>query len=163
MDALRVAKVERVVLERTTRAPPHTRVHVEGTLHLTPHHLIFRPSAAAVAKSVPGGNAAATTAAATDESTEGTADAQPIPQAEAAAKEIWVPYPTINVLQRLPQSPSGRYPLLVGTKTFDTYTLLFERDREGGAEDVWQSVKDCAVARECLRELVQQHTGTGNR
>lgn len=41
---------------------------------------------------------------------------------------------------------------------FDTYVILFERDREGGAEDVWQSVKDCAVASELFfllpRELV---------
>jgi hypothetical protein len=140
-----------VVLERTTRAPPHTRVHVEGTLHLTPHHLIFRPSAAAVitpasAADDEGGDISSARAATAD-GPESANDAQPIPQAEAAAKEVWVPYPTINLLQRLPQSPSGMYPLLVGTKTFDTYTLLFERDREGGAEDVWQSVKDCAVAR----------------
>lgn len=126
-----MAKVERVVLERTTDTPPHTRVQVEGTLHLTPHHLIFRPSAATPASP-----------------TASSSSAPPIPEAETSASEVWVPYPTINVLQRLPQSAGGKYPLRVGTKTFDTYTLMFEKDREGGAEDVWQSVRDCAVARE---------------
>jgi len=172
MDALRVAKVERVVLERTTRAPPHTRVHVEGTLHLTPHHLIFWPSAAPTVTSPPRRSSVAlpseTAVAAARVSVEKTSprpsvEGNTAAQAAATAtkevkevheeaqesKEVWIPYPTINVLQRLPQAPSGRYPLLVGTKTFDTYTFLFERDREGGAEDVWQSVRDCAVTREC--------------
>jgi hypothetical protein len=134
-----------VVLERTTREPPHTRVHVEGTLHLTPHHLIFHPTSAA---STSAASASVNTSANPDAGSISASDASgtSAPEAEAAT-EVWVPYPTINVLQRLTQAPSGRYPLLVGTKTFDTYTLLFERDREGGAEDVWQSIKGCAVAR----------------
>lgn len=128
MDGLRVAKVERVVLEGTSRCPPHDRIWVQGTLHLTPHHLFFSPDAAA--------NAAASSVE------------KPGPTSAESSDEIWVPYPTINVLQRLPQSAAGKYPLLVGTKTFDTYTLLFEKWGEGGAEDVWFSVRDCAVTRE---------------
>ncbi|BEJ12617.1 hypothetical protein CspHIS471_0210770 [Cutaneotrichosporon sp. HIS471] len=119
MDGLRVAKVESAVLEGTARHPPHARLHIEGTLHLTPHHLFFSPSS-------PG------------------ADVEK-PRATETEEEIWIPYPTINVLQRLPQSAAGKYPLLVGTKTFDNYTLLFEKWGEGGAEDVWASVRDCAV------------------
>lgn len=127
MDGLRVAKVERVVLEGTARSPPHNRIWVQGTLHLTPHHLFFAPDAAA---------------------NEASDVAKPGPKAAESSDEIWIPYPTINVLQRLPQSASGKYPLLIGTKTFDTYTLLFEKWGEGGAEDVWYSVRDCAVTRE---------------
>jgi myotubularin-related protein 6/7/8 len=40
------------------------------------------------------------------------------------------------------------YPLQIRTRNFESYVLYFERDREGGAEDVWQSVKDCAVSGE---------------
>ncbi|GMK59286.1 hypothetical protein CspeluHIS016_0703010 [Cutaneotrichosporon spelunceum] len=120
MDGLRVAKVEHVVLEGTARRPPHAHFCIEGTLHLTPHHLFFSPSS-------PG------------------ADDAGKPRATETDEEIWIPYPTINVLQRLPQSAACKYPLLIGTKTFDNYTLLFEKWGEGGAEDVWASVRDCAV------------------
>ena len=61
-------------------------------------------------------------------------------------EEIWIPYPAINLLTRLPQSIEGLYPLRLRTRTFESYLLLFEKDREGGAEDVWLSIKDCAVA-----------------
>ncbi|ORX34963.1 protein-tyrosine phosphatase-like protein [Kockovaella imperatae] len=61
-------------------------------------------------------------------------------------EEIWIPYPAINLLTRLPQSIEGLYPLKLRTRTFETFLFLFEKDREGGAEDVWTSIKDCAVA-----------------
>jgi hypothetical protein len=38
------------------------------------------------------------------------------------------------------------YPLQIRTRTFHSYVLGFEKAMEGGAEDVWLSVKDCAVA-----------------
>lgn len=134
MDALRVAKVERVVLVRTSREPPHTRIRATGTLHLTPHHLFFSPTPVA-------------------SGSEDAGDADDDAAEAAAADEIWVPYPTIIMCQRLPQVAPGLtdaslFPLQVDTKTFDLYTFYFERDREGGAEDVWASVRDCAVARE---------------
>ncbi|ODN73911.1 hypothetical protein L202_07419 [Cryptococcus amylolentus CBS 6039] len=59
--------------------------------------------------------------------------------------EIWIPYPNIALLTRLPQTIYGLYPVQIETKTFESYVLLFNKDREGGAEDVWQSVKDCTV------------------
>ncbi|ORY22975.1 Myotubularin-like phosphatase domain-domain-containing protein [Naematelia encephala] len=62
----------------------------------------------------------------------------------APSSEIWIPYPSITLLTRLPLSLHGLYPLQVRTRTFDNYVLLFERDRS--AEDVWQSVRNCAVA-----------------
>ena len=120
MDAIRVAKVDNVLLERPLPPnPPDTttssRQRLTGTLHLTPHHLIFSPTSSSIA---------------------------------TTSTEIWIPYPTITLLTRLPQSIQGLYPLQIRTRTFESYVLLFEKDREGGAEDVWQSVKDCAVASE---------------
>jgi hypothetical protein len=122
MDAIRVAKVDNVLLERLI--PPSTadglptRSRQTGTLHLTPHHLIFSPP---------------TDAASTSADT-------------SLASELWISYPSITLLTRLPQAISGLYALQIRTRTFDNYVLSFERDRDGGAEDVWQSVKDCAVA-----------------
>jgi myotubularin-related protein 6/7/8 len=52
------------------------------------------------------------------------------------------------LLTRLPATIQGLYPLQIRTRNFESYVLYFERDREGGAEDVWQSVKDCAVSGE---------------
>jgi hypothetical protein len=124
MDAIRVAKVDNVVLERpippSTKDGVPTRSRQTGTLHLTPHHLIFSP---------PHDTASTSSEA-------------------ASTSEIWIPYPTITLLTRLPQSIAGLYPLQIRTRTFGSYVLFFERDRQGGAEDVWQSVKDCAVASE---------------
>lgn len=124
MDAIRVAKVDNVVLERPipplTKDGVPTRSRQTGTLHLTPHHLIFSPPL--------------DTASTSSET--------------ASTSEIWIPYPTITLLTRLPQSIAGLYPLQIRTRTFGSYVLLFEKDRQGGAEDVWQSVKDCAVASE---------------
>ena len=117
MDAIRVAKVDNVIIER--HIPPSssdgsaTVQSLTGTLHLTPHHLIFSPSSSSLA---------------------------------GLTEEIWIPYPIITLLTRLPQNIQGLYPLQIRTRTFESCVLLFERDREGGAEDVWQSVKDCAVA-----------------
>nr|ODN87073.1 myotubularin [Cryptococcus depauperatus CBS 7841] len=59
--------------------------------------------------------------------------------------EVWIPYPNIALLARLPQTIEGRYPIQLETKTFENFVFLFTRDRDGGAEDVWQSVKDCTV------------------
>lgn len=117
MDAIRVAKVDSVILERPLPpSPPETgpsKQRLTGTLHLTPHHLIFSPTSYS---------------------------------STSTSEEIWIPYSTITLLTRLPQSIQGLYPLQIYTRTFESYVLLFERDRERGAEDVWQSVKDCAVA-----------------
>jgi hypothetical protein len=59
--------------------------------------------------------------------------------------ELWVDYPSISLLNRLPQTIGGLYPLQVRTKAFDSWILLFNKERDGGAEDVWQSIRDCAI------------------
>ncbi|WVQ72356.1 hypothetical protein IAR50_001907 [Cryptococcus sp. DSM 104548] len=109
MDALRIARVDGVVLEYSqapqdaAARPTHHRI--TGDLHLTPHHLIFSQSSLST----------------------------------TPHSEIWIPYPNIILLTRLPQTIHGLYPVQIETKTFESYILLFNKDREGGAEDVWQS------------------------
>jgi hypothetical protein len=118
MDSIRIARVDNVTLE--TFAPPNDAGGVpnkerrKGTLHLTPHHLIF-------------------TSTSGFDPTSGEA-------------ETWIPYPSITLLTRLPQTFGGVYPLQIRTRTFHSYVLGFDKAMEGGAEDVWLSVKDCAVA-----------------
>lgn len=128
MDAIRVTKVERVQLDQfvqpTSPDASVSKQRLAITLHLTPHHLIFSPS--------PDGSATTKTRSTLDP--------------RETTDEIWVPYPTITLLTRLPQTIKGLYPLQIRTRNFESYVLSFERDREGGAEDVWQSVKDCAVS-----------------
>lgn len=129
MDAIRVTKVERVQLDRffppnsTSSSVSKRRQNI--ALHLTPHHLIFSPSP--------------------DESSNGPRSRSVLDPRETT-DEIWVSYPSITLLTRLPQTIQGLYPLQIRTRTFESYVLSFERDRDGGAEDVWQSVKDCAVS-----------------
>jgi hypothetical protein len=117
MDNLRVARVDNVTLDALTPPPPDDpsglprKDRSKGTLHLTPHHLIYSPST-------------------------------------SPSDEVWIPYPSIILLTRLPQTFGGVYPLQIRTRTFESYVLGFDKAMEGGAEDVWLSVKDCAVAGE---------------
>jgi myotubularin-related protein 6/7/8 len=142
MDAIRVAKVERVQLDRfipsTQASKPVTRQRLTITLHLTPHHLIFSP--------LPEYSDLTRSKSILDPRNE--------------TDEIWVPYPSITLLTRLPQTIHGLYPLQIRTRNFESYVLSFEKDREGGAEDVWQSVKDCAVSGKLTPELQTQVTLT---
>ena len=142
MDAIRVTKVERVQLDRFVPSSPSrdssssssasaiTKQRQPITLHLTPHHLVFSPTP------TPGAGA----------STPPTEQSRSILDPTQLTDEIWVPYPSITLLTRLPQTLKGLYPLQIRTRNFESYVLNFERDRDGGAEDVWQSVKDCAVS-----------------
>ncbi|WVF66661.1 hypothetical protein IAT40_001402 [Kwoniella sp. CBS 6097] len=129
MDSLRVARVDNVQLDQylsPTSSPSSSsssssssavqtqtpvRHRRTGTLHLTPHHLIFSETSTS----------------------------------KASEPEIWIPYPSITLMTRLPQNIQGLYPVRIETRYFDNYVMSFEKDREAGAEDVWQSVKDSAV------------------
>ncbi|KAF7322631.1 Protein phosphatase [Mycena chlorophos] len=59
-------------------------------------------------------------------------------------KELWVPYPLISLVTRLPQTHQGKTPLTFNTRTFETFSLAFGRDSD--AADVFDSVKDLTVA-----------------
>lgn len=61
-----------------------------------------------------------------------------------AEKEMWVPYPLISLVSRLPQTLHGQCPLTFHTRTFETFSLAFAED--GDALDVFESVKELTVA-----------------
>lgn len=143
MDAIRVTKVERVQLDLFV--PPSltpangskgdsggaavSKQRLSITLHLTPHHLVLVPDTTS-----------------DDEGAVTHSQSRSSLDPTKMTDEIWIPYPSITLLTRLPQTLKGLYPLQIRTRNFESYILGFERDREGGAEDVWQSVKDCAVS-----------------
>ncbi|KAJ7444861.1 protein-tyrosine phosphatase-like protein [Mycena latifolia] len=59
-------------------------------------------------------------------------------------KEMWVPYPLISLVTRLPQTLQGQCPLTFHSRTFETFSLAF--NKEGDASDVFDSVKELTVA-----------------
>ncbi|KAK7037943.1 phosphoinositide 3-phosphatase [Favolaschia claudopus] len=100
MDAIRVSKVEKVACTKNAST-------LNGTIHLTAHHLIFQYE-------------------------------------EAKEKEMWVPYPLISLVTRLPQTMQGQCPLTFHSRTFETFSLAFGKETE--ALDVFESVKELTVA-----------------
>ncbi|KAI9467409.1 phosphatases II [Lactarius psammicola] len=58
--------------------------------------------------------------------------------------EMWVAYPLINHVNRLPQTLSGQCPISFRCRTFETFSLSFEQDAE--ATDVFETVKELTVA-----------------
>ncbi|KAJ7272036.1 protein-tyrosine phosphatase-like protein [Mycena haematopus] len=63
---------------------------------------------------------------------------------DANEKEMWVPYPLISLVTRLPQTLQGQCPLTFHSRTFETFSLGFSRETE--AVDVFDSVKELTVA-----------------
>ncbi|KAG6910294.1 hypothetical protein DXG01_011691 [Tephrocybe rancida] len=62
---------------------------------------------------------------------------------EEAEKEMWVPYPIISLVSCLPQTLQGQYPVNFHTRTFETFSLSFSKDKD--ATDVFESVKELTV------------------
>lgn len=104
-----------------------TGLRVEGTLHLTAHHIIFKhglegsPEQEIWASSLP--------------------LPLQLPRLNASAQ---VPYPLISTVVRLPLSLHGQSPIAFRTRTFEYFTLTFTRDRD--ALDVFESIKELTVA-----------------
>ncbi|KAI5828942.1 phosphatases II [Schizophyllum commune Tattone D] len=63
---------------------------------------------------------------------------------EAEQKELWIPYPLISLVTKLPQTISGQCPLTFHQRTFETFSLAFDGDKS--ATDVFESVKELTVA-----------------
>ncbi|KAH9928550.1 phosphatases II [Epithele typhae] len=59
-------------------------------------------------------------------------------------EEMWVPYPLISLVSRMPMTMHGRCPLTIHTRTFETTFFLFSSEKE--AIDVFESVKELTVA-----------------
>ncbi|KAK7693839.1 hypothetical protein QCA50_003411 [Cerrena zonata] len=62
---------------------------------------------------------------------------------DTSKEEMWVPYPLISLVTRLPQTLSGLYPLTTRTRTFETFSLSFKVLQE--SIDVFESVKELTV------------------
>ncbi|KAG2365707.1 phosphatases II [Suillus spraguei] len=62
---------------------------------------------------------------------------------ESEKEELWVPYPLISLVLKLPQTLHGQSPLTFHTRMFETFSLSFEKERD--AIDVFESVKELTV------------------
>ncbi|KAI0647522.1 phosphatases II [Trametes meyenii] len=63
---------------------------------------------------------------------------------EEGKEEMWVPYPLISLVSRMPMTLQGQFPLTIHTRTFETMFLLFVTEKD--ATDVFESVKELTVA-----------------
>ncbi|KAF8466959.1 protein-tyrosine phosphatase-like protein [Kalaharituber pfeilii] len=109
MEHIRVAKVEDIsVVTRGVASP--------GTLHLTPHHLIFR-----YASPAPGAE----------------------PPKNSAQMEMWITYPIIQTVTRHPMSAAGLAALRIRCRDFNFITFHFNNDRE--CRDVFESIRALTV------------------
>ncbi|KZP21226.1 phosphatases II [Athelia psychrophila] len=63
---------------------------------------------------------------------------------EGKQPEMWVPYPLISLVTRLPQTLLGQSPLAFSCRTFETFTISCVK--ESDAMDVFESVKELTVA-----------------
>ncbi|KDR73599.1 hypothetical protein GALMADRAFT_251342 [Galerina marginata CBS 339.88] len=63
---------------------------------------------------------------------------------DAEEKEMWMPYPLISLVNRLPQTLQGQSQLNFHTRTFESFSLTFRKDSD--ASDVFESVKELTVA-----------------
>ncbi|KAK7054644.1 phosphatidylinositol-3-phosphatase ymr1 [Paramarasmius palmivorus] len=63
---------------------------------------------------------------------------------EEKEKEMWIPYPLISLVTRLPQTLLGQCPVTFHTRTFETFSIEFTK--ESDAIDVFDSVKELTVA-----------------
>ena len=86
-----------------------------GTLHLTSHHLIFRYASSSGA---------------------------PAPK-NSAQMEMWITYPIIHTVQRLPMNASGFAALRIRCRDFNFVTFHFMSERE--CRDVFESVRSLTV------------------
>ncbi|KAL5533270.1 YMR1 [Sanghuangporus sanghuang] len=59
-------------------------------------------------------------------------------------EELWVPYPMISLVTRLPLTLEGFYPLLLHLRSFRSLTLSFERDSE--SQEVFESIRGLTVS-----------------
>ncbi|PPQ93282.1 hypothetical protein CVT25_015280 [Psilocybe cyanescens] len=63
---------------------------------------------------------------------------------DAEEKEMWMPYPLISLVNRLPHTLQGQSQLNFQTRTFESFSLTFKKDSDAG--DVFESVKELTVA-----------------
>ncbi|BDD59341.1 hypothetical protein MPDQ_007589 [Monascus purpureus] len=117
MDRTRIAKVENVTLARRGE-------HVAGTLHLTPHHLIF--------SHIPP-----------------PSDNAPAQGATIRPRELWITYPIISFCTFRPVPASSRQLSSIRLRCRDFTFVCFYFANESKARDVFESIKQwtCRIGR----------------
>ncbi|KAI0345422.1 phosphatases II [Trametopsis cervina] len=63
---------------------------------------------------------------------------------DTETKELWVPYPLMSLVTRMPHTLKGQSPITCRTRSFETFTLSFVAEKD--AQDVFDSVRDLTVA-----------------
>ncbi|MCJ1417020.1 hypothetical protein MMC32_003359 [Xylographa parallela] len=114
MERTRIAKVEDVKLIRRGE-------QLEGTLHLTPHHLIF-----------------CHTPRTTLEDDSGSV---PENQTKAGPKELWITYPIIQICTLRPSPLASHLPSSIRLRCRDFTFVCFCFNDEKKARDVYDSIK----------------------
>ncbi|MCJ1255359.1 hypothetical protein MMC24_003175 [Lignoscripta atroalba] len=114
MERTRIAKVDDVKLVRRGQ-------QVEGTLHLTPHHLIFCHTPDPIAEDLADG-------------TSGKAS-------NARPKELWITYPIIQICTLRPTPPASHLPSSIRLRCRDFTFVCFCFTDEKKARDVFESIK----------------------
>ncbi|ODH51273.1 hypothetical protein GX48_02513 [Paracoccidioides brasiliensis] len=119
MERTRIAKVDNVTLSRRGE-------QVLGTLHLTPHHLIFSHTPPATT---------------TDQSQGDNITPKP--------KELWITYPIISFCTFRPAPSSSRQPSSIRLRCRDFTFICFYFPEESRARDVYESIKSwtCKLGR----------------
>lgn len=93
-----------------------------GSLHLTPHHMIFRHYPA------PG-----------EEEQPSSPGKQVQKKQPSPPREIWITYPVISYAQREPMNASGYSALRIRNRDFSFVTFHFKNDKD--CKDVFESIK----------------------
>ncbi|MCJ1284105.1 hypothetical protein MMC26_003436 [Xylographa opegraphella] len=114
MERTRIAKVEDVKLIRRGE-------QLEGTLHLTPHHLIFSHALRI-----------------TSEDGSGSV---PENQAKLRPKELWITYPIIQICTLRPSPLASHLPSSIRLRCRDFTFVCFCFNDEKKARDVYDSIK----------------------
>ncbi|RAK86123.1 phosphatases II [Aspergillus costaricaensis CBS 115574] len=122
MERTRVAKVEDVTLARRGE-------QVVGTLHLTPHHIIFSHTPPPPPSS--------------------STDASQAPGPSGRPKELWITYPIISLCTCRPTPAASRQPSSIRLRCRDFTFVCFYFTTESKARDVYETIKcwTCKVGR----------------
>ncbi|KAL4810710.1 protein-tyrosine phosphatase-like protein [Aspergillus unguis] len=122
MEKTRVTKVEDVTLARRGE-------QVVGTLHLTPHHIVF--------SAVPPQS---------QSSDPGQTQAQGAP---VRPKELWITYPIISFCTYRPTPAVSRQPCAIRLRCRDFNFVCFYLDSETKAREVYETIKlwTCKIGR----------------
>lgn len=132
MDQIKISKVESVKLKKLSHQSNHHQESSEenqsiGSLHLTTHHLIWRPSIHPHHH---------------HQLLNSTSTQSPPPSSsssidQAKDGEVWFTHPLIATVQYLPSQPEPT--ILIRLVNFITYTFTFHSHSQ--LEQVWDSIK----------------------